>query len=243
MRYLVTLLFLLALAVNVCAQDKYDIKQVRLMVYDKSGQPWNDASAFLGVKLDTTKNNTLEDQEITAGTTSYNVGGDFQRFGLKFDAGGNCYAEVNLVVYKGNDSQISYELALLKKEGEKYVTVPLTNRTIAVSRTTPDKYSINASIFRPMLLTDWALYGGIMLASILFVYFVLFRWLFSVLLFNHSWPVSRAEYFTTSLSLLMILAVFGFLMAIFLPHTVVVWTVLTLLTIFWVGHAITWALS
>ncbi len=116
------------------------------------------------------------------------------------------------------------------------------NRSLSVTRAT-DQFKINASIIKPMLLNDWLMYGGIMLASILFVYFVIFRWLFSVLLFSNNWPVSRAEYFTTSLSLLLILGVFGLLFALFLPQTVVMWTVLTILGVFWIGHAITWAIS
>jgi ABC-type bacteriocin/lantibiotic exporter with double-glycine peptidase domain len=234
---------LLALVIEVTAQEKYDIKQVKFLVYDKGGYSWNDKDAFLGVRLDATKAETLEDQEISSSTTTYSVGSEYQRYALKFDTSGNCYSDINFIVYKNQDKLIYYEIALLKKEGDKYVAVPLSTRSYSISRTTPDKYSINTAIFRPLLLTDWLIYLGIMLASMGFIYFSIFRWLFTNLLFKHNWPVSRAEYFTTSLSLLLVLAVFGLLMALFLPQTVVVWTILVVLTVFWAGHAITWALS
>ena len=162
---------------------------------------------------------------------------------MKFDASGNCYADVNFIVYKNEDKLSYYVIALLKKDADKYTAVPLTTRSYSISRTTPDKYSINTAIFRPLLLTDWLIYIGVMLAGIGFIYFSIFRWLFTNLLFKHNWPVNRAEYFTTSLSLLLLLAVFGLLMALFLPQTVVVWTILVVLTVFWAGHAVTWALS
>lgn len=236
-------IMLLSLNIVTLAQEKYDIRQIKFLVYDKGGYSWNDKDTFLGVRLDATKTETLEDQEISASTTTYSVGGDYQRYGLKFDASGNCYSDVNFIVYKNQDKLIYYEIALLKKEGDKYIAVPLGNRNYSISRTTSEKYSINAGIFRPLLLTDWLIYLGIMLASIGFIYFSIFRWLFTNLLFKHNWPVTRAEYFTTSLSLLLLLAVFGLLMALFLPQTVVVWTILIVLTIFWAGHAVTWALS
>lgn len=242
-RVLVLVFLLLGLVTQVLAQEKYDLRQVKFLVFDKGGYSWNDAGAFLGVRLDATKADALGEQEISAGTTTYNVGGEYQRYGLKFDASGNCYSDVNFIVYKNEDKLIYYEIALLKKEGDKYIAVPLTNRSYSISRTTPDKYSINAAIFRPLQMTDWLIYIGIMVASIGFIYFSIFRWLFTNLLFKHNWPVSRAEYFTTSLSLLLMLGVFGLLMALFLPQTVVVWTILVVLTVFWAGHAVTWALS
>lgn len=247
MRPSIVLLGLIALALalvsTVSAQEKYDVRQIKFLVYDKSGYSWNEPNAFLGVRLDTTKTDTLEDQELNAGTTTYAVGSEYQRYGLKFDTAGNCYADVNFIVYKNVDKLIYYEVALLKKEGDKYIAVPLTNRSYSISRTTPDKYSINATIFRPLLVTDWLIYIGIMVASMGFIYFSIFRWLFTSLLFKHNWPVSRAEYFTTSLSLLLVLAVFALLMVLFLPQTVVVWTVLVVLAVFWAGHAVTWAMS
>ena len=234
---------LLSFTLSVIAQEKYDVRQIKFVVYDKSGYAWNDTTAILGVRLDATKTDTLQDQELTASTTTYSVGAEYQRFGLKQDASGNVYADVNFIVYKNVDELIYYEIALLKKEGDKYIAIPLTNRSYAISRTTPDKYSINTTIFRPLLLTDWAIYIGIMIASLCFIYFSIFRWLFTILLFKHNWPVSRAEYFTTSLSLLLVLGVFALLMVLFLPQTIVVWTVLVVLTVFWAGHAVTWALS
>jgi hypothetical protein len=230
-------------ASGALAQDKYEIKQTKFFIYDKSGHAWNDPSAFLGVRLDSSKKDSLEDQELTAGTISYSTGGDYQRYAVKFDASGNCYAEVPFVVYKASDKAIYYEITLIRKDGDKFIPVALTSRTISVTRSSPERFPVNASIFRPMLVNDWLLYGAIMVVSILFVYFVFFRWLFSILLFNHNWPVSRAEYFTTSISLMMVLAVFGLLLVLFLPQTVVMYTILSLLTLFWVGHAITWAIS
>ncbi len=242
-KVLVLMAIFLGLVTQVLAQEKYDIRQVKFLVYDKGGYSWNDSGAFLGVRLDTTKADTLEDQEISASTTNYSVGAEYQRYALKFDASGNCYADVNFIVYKNEDKLIYYEIALLKKDADKYTAIPLTTRSYSISRTTPDKYSINAAIFRPLLLTDWLIYIGIMVASLGFIYFSIFRWLFTSLLFKHNWPVNRAEYFTTSLSLLLLLAVFGLLMALFLPQTIVVWTILVVLTVFWAGHAVTWALS
>jgi hypothetical protein len=243
-RSLTLILMIVLVAVTAVAQsEKYDVRQVKIYLFDKDGHKWNDAGAFLGVRLDPAKKDTLEDLEISAGAISYSVGEEYRRYSLKLDATGAAVADVPFVVYKTSDKAIGYEMVLLKKEGDKYIPVQLANRTIAVGRDMRGELKVNASIMRPMLLNDWLLYGGILLASALFIYFVIFRWLFSVLLFNNNWPVSRAEYFTTSLGLLLLLAVFGLLLVIALPQTVVMWTILSVLAVFWVGHAVTWALS
>jgi hypothetical protein len=229
---------------SVSAQtEKYDVRQIKIYVSDKNGSPWNDTSAFMGVRLDPAKKDTLEDQEIGSGTITYSVGEEYRRYSLKSDQSGSIVSDVPFVVYKDSDRAINYELTLLRKEGEKYIEVPLTNRSLSVSRAAGNQLRVTASVFKPMLLNDWFLYGGIMLASMIFIYFVIIRWLFSVLLFNNNWPVSRAEYFTTSLGLLLLMAVFGLLLVVALPQTVVMWTILGLLSVFWVGHAVVWALS
>lgn len=247
MRHLFILLLLISLAIinikPVLAQDKYEIKQTKFYLYDKSGHIWNDANAFVGVRLDATKNEGLEDKEISAGTISYSIGNDYQKYALKYDAAGSCIAEVPFIVYKDNEKPIYYEITLLKKEGDKYSAVALSNRSVAATKGTPERFNTNVTIFRPMLLNDWLFYGAIMLVSMLLSYFLFFRWLFSVLLFSRNWPVSRAEYFTTSLSLFVLLAVFAFLLGLFLPQTPVMWAVLSILAVFWGGHMVTWALS
>ncbi|MEW6733605.1 MAG: hypothetical protein AB1489_19910 [Acidobacteriota bacterium] len=222
--------------------EKYDVRQVKFYLFDKNGTPWNDTSAFIGIRLDAGKRESLEDQEISAGTITYAVGEDYKRYTLKQDVTGACVAEVPFVVYKNSDQAINYEATMLKKEGDRYISVPLTTRSLAVTRNSGE-LKATATIFRPLLLKDWLLYGGIMLASALFAYFALFRWLFSVLLFSKNWPVSRAEYFTTSLSLLVIIGVFGLLLALVLPQTLIMLVALAVLAVFWVGHAVMWALS
>lgn len=234
-------LLILFLTVNAFA-DKYDIKQVKVTVLDRSGAAWTDTTAYLGVRLDSAKKENLEEQEISAGTISYGIGEEYKRYSLRIEAGA-CLADVPFVVYKDADKPIYYELTLLRKEGERYTSVPLSTRLLAISSTSRDRMTVNATITRPMLVSDWLLYGGIMLASAVMVYVLFFRWLFSVLLFQHNWPVSRAEYFTTSLSLLFLVAVFGFLLVLFIPQTVVTWTILSLLALLWAGHAVVWALS
>jgi hypothetical protein len=243
-RYFALLLLVGLISGTASAQaEKYDVRQVKIHVFDKNGNPWNDASAFLGVRLDPAKKDTLEDLEIGAGSISYSVGEEYKRYSLKIDSTGGAVADVPFIVYKSIDKSINYEMILLKKEGEKYTPIQLANRSISVGRDVRNELKVSATVFRPIMMNDWLLYGGIILASVLFIYFVIFRWLFSVLLFNNNWPVNRAEYFTTSLGLLLLIAVFGLLLVIALPQTVVMWTILGVLSVFWVGHAITWALS
>lgn len=235
------LILFLSLTVNASA-EKYDIKQVKVAVLDRSGAAWTDTTAYLGVRLDSAKKEALEDQEISAGTISYSLGEEYKRFSLRIEAG-VCVADIPFIVYKQTDRPIYYEITLLRKEGERYTSIALSTRSLAISSTSRDRMTVNATVTRPMLMSDWLLYGGIMLASLVMVYFLFFRWLFSILLFQHNWPVSRAEYFTTSLSMLFLIAVFGFLLVLFIPQTVVTWTILSLLAILWAGHAVVWALS
>lgn len=237
----VLLVLFLSLTVNASA-EKYDIKQVKVTILDRSGAVWTDTSAYLGVRLDSTKKEDLEEHEISAGTISYSIGEEYKRFSLRIE-GGVCIADVPFIVYRQTDRPIYYELTLLRKEGERYTSIPLSTRSLAIGSTSRDRLTVSTTVMRPMLMSDWLLYGGIMLASMVMVYFLFFRWLFSVLLFQHNWPVSRAEYFTTSLSMLFLVAVFGFLLVLFIPQTVVTWTILSLLVILWAGHAVVWALS
>ncbi|MCS6886262.1 MAG: hypothetical protein RMM17_10160 [Acidobacteriota bacterium] len=238
--YKAALLILVLCITGIASDELYELKQIKITLLDSNGAAWNDTNAYLGVRLDAAKNEALS--EVGTGTLTYVLGEDYKRYSLRIEAG-NCVADVPFVVYKQQDKVIYYELTMLRKEGERYVSIPLSTRTIAVSATSKEKVTLRTSIVRPMLMTDWLLYGGIMAASTLAVYFLFFRWLFTVLLFQHGWPVSRAEYFTTSLSLLVLVAIFGFLLVLFIPQTVVTWTILVLLTILWVGHAIVWALS
>ncbi|MBL8151523.1 MAG: hypothetical protein JNN15_16480 [Blastocatellia bacterium] len=243
----IALLFFLIFSINIkvlaADDEKYTIKQIKVYILDKSGYQWSDTGYFLGVRLDATKKESLEEEEITAGTINYSLGEDYKKYSLKLDSTGNCIADVPFVAYTASDKSIYYEIVLLKKDADKYLTVPLSTKSLAISVASNEIIRANASIFRPMMTKDWALYGGIMLVSVIFIYFLIFRWLFSVLLFTHNWPVMRAEYFTTSLSLLLLLAVFALLLVLFLPQTAVMWTVLVVLTVFWVGHAVTWVLS
>src|SRR5262249_55480278 len=95
------------IAVTVVAQsEKYDVRQVKIYLFDKDNRNWNDASAFLGVRLDPAKKDTLEDLEISAGAISYSVGEEYRRYSLKLDASGAAVADVPFVVYKTSDKTI-----------------------------------------------------------------------------------------------------------------------------------------
>jgi hypothetical protein len=121
--------------------------------------------------------------------------------------------------------------------------ITLETQALAVSRATNSWVLLRVAPNQPLLATDWLLYSGILLVSTGLIYWGVFRQLFRVLLFSYHWPVRRAEFFTTSLSLLMLLVIFGILLVFLLPQTVVTGAILSLLALLWIGHAITWAIS
>jgi hypothetical protein len=219
---------------------EFQLKKLKQYWLDNHDQPWNDLSYQMAVRLDPLYAKDVGSDEISIADPSIKyTTGDWRFYSLQRDAKGT-YAEVDYLVYKDSPDPISYEVELRK--GNKAVPFLKGSREVKVSNDSiagPIKLKDANQIF----LKDWLFMGGLMLIGLILVYILVFRWLFSGLLFKRRWAVPTAEHFTWSVSLLVLFALAAALTLFYLGPRLETWIVIGVMGAFWLLHGVVWVVS
>jgi hypothetical protein len=244
MKNLLFSLLMLLIAPTIVAHgqtnDKFIGKSAKQYWKDKQGQPWNDLSYQMAVRLDPQYAQAFNANEIGTddGSLTYKVG-EWRYFSLKRDGTGT-YADVDYLVYEDPNKCVTYQVELHKngvaapfirgESSKKEVCSSLTNNFISLDK--------NNSLF----LKDWLIIAGAILGGVLLIYVIIFRWLFSGLL-RRRWGVSSAEHFTWSLSLIGVLALASALTLLYLGPRIETWVIMGIMGAFWLLHGAVWLVS
>jgi hypothetical protein len=217
-------LAMLAVGALSAQEEKYALRQISFKVYDEFHRELvaPPKTAFLGVRLAEQQDPPLTpgaqigntERSYTAGETGY------QKFEIT-----EAVSRPTFVVYRQDERPILYEVvALIREPGSTVDRVvkldksiwPVSNNsaTTGLSLRTP-------TYVAPMQGWEWLLFGGFAGASLLFIFWGLFRELFRRLLFNRRWRVSKAENWTNAISFFMVLLLAATLLVLrFAPNWV-----------------------
>ncbi|HXU37767.1 MAG TPA: hypothetical protein VN937_15500 [Blastocatellia bacterium] len=222
--------------------DKFVKKTSKYYWRDQNRQPWSDTSYEMAVRIDPQYAPALGAQEISDNDPvqplKYAVG-EFRRFGLKKDGQGT-YADVEFLVYENKSDPVIYQVEL-QKNGRALPM--LTPSKVEVSNDTPDRQTGEVKENNTLFLKDWMIVAAVMLGGALLIYILLFRALFSGLLFRRRWGVSSAEHFTWSMSLLAILGLAAGMTLLYLGPRLEAWVIIAVMGAFWLLHAFVWLIS
>ncbi len=235
------LLLLSALTTNsVSAQSReFQIKKLKQYWLDKNDRPWSDLSYRMAVRLDPLYAKDLGD-EISLGDPPIKyTTGEWRFYSLQRDERGT-FAEVDYLVFKDSPEPIGYEVELRKDN--KAAPFLKGSREVKVSNDTVSA-AIKLKDANPIFLKDWLFIAAIILVGLILVYILIFRWLFSGLLFKRRWAVSSAEHFTWSLSLLTLLALAAAVTILYLGPRLQTWIIIGVLGVFWLLHGVVWLVS
>lgn len=227
--------------VTVFAQGKeFQVKKVKQYWRDEHERPWSDLSCQMAVRLDPLYAKDLGADEISVDSPPIKyTTGDWRFYSLQRDAQGT-YAEIDYLVYKDSADPISYEIEL--RRGAKAVPFFKGSREVKVNNDSASK-TIILKEPNPIFLKDWLFMGGVMLVGLVLIYILIFRWLFTGLLFRRRWAVLSAEHFTWSISLLVMLALAAALTLFYLGPRIATFLIIGISGAFWILHAIVWMVS
>lgn len=231
----------LALATTASAQTReFQLKKIKQYWRDQYEQPWSDFSCRMAVRLDPLHAKDVGDEISISDPPIKYTTGEWRYYSLQRDAKGT-YAEVDYLVYKDSPEPIGYEVEL--RRGNKAVPFSKGSREVKVSNDSIIGADIVLKDTNPIFLKDWLFIAGIILLGLILVYVLIFRWLFSGLLFKRRWAVSSAEHFTWSLSLLTVLALAAVVTILYLGPRLQTWIIIGVLGAFWLMHGVVWLVS
>lgn len=194
----------------------------------------------MAVRLDPLHARDVGDEISIADPPIKYTTGEWRFYSLQRDARGT-FAEVDYLVYKDSADPIGYEVELRKDN--KAVPFLRGSREIKVSNDSVNSGEIILKDRNPIFLKDWLFLAAIILLGLILVYVLVFRWLFSGLLFKRRWAVSSAEHFTWSLSLLAVLALTAVVTILYLGPRLQTWIITGVLGAFWLLHGVVWLVS
>jgi len=234
-------LTLLSTSIQAQGQTKeFQVKKLKQYWLDSHDQPWNDLSYRMAIRLDPLYAKDVGSDEISIQDPPIKyTTGEWRFFSLQRDAKGT-FADVDYLVYKDSPEPIGYEIELRK--GNKAVPFSKGSREVKVSNDSVPA-TIRLQSANPIFLKDWLFMGGLMLVGLILVYILVFRWLFSGLLFRRRWAVPTAEHFTWSASLLVLLALASALTLFYLGPRLETWLVIGIVGAFWLLHGVVWLVS
>lgn len=235
-------LLALPLAANTASAQtrEFQIKKLKQYWLDKNERPWSDLSYRMAVRLDPLHAKDVGDEISVADPPVKYTTGEWRFYSLQRDATGT-FAEVDYLVYKDSPEPIGYEVELRKDN--KAAPFLKGSREVKVGNDSVIGRPIALKDANAIRLKDWLFIAGIILLGLILVYVIIFRWLFSGLLFKRRWAVSSAEHFTWSLSLLTVLALAAALTVLYLGPRLETWIIIGVLGAFWLLHAVVWVVS
>jgi hypothetical protein len=225
------------------AGSKHVRKTIKTYWQDELHRPWNDLSFQMAIRIDPVYAQSLGESEISSdddqAPLKYAVG-EWHYFSLKSDGAGT-YAEPEVLVYSDKDDPITYQIELQK--GSRSVPFAFGSGKLEARNGMPNSSTIGLKQNNAIMLKDWLMIAAVLLVGAILLYILIFRWLFSGLLFNHRWPVSKAEHFTWSMSLLGMLGLAAALTLFYLGPRLETWIIIGVMGAFWLLHAIVWMAS
>ena len=223
-------------------QNGFVVKHVKQYWQDQNQQPWNDLSYKMAARIDPQYARELGTDEISTDDTTpvkYTTGWQF--YTLQKDAKGT-YADVDYLVYKDRNDPVIYQIELQKNgKAPPFVNGAVSKMPVSNDSAPPRPVTLNQA--NAIFWQDWLLMAGVLLLGAIIVYVLVFRWLFSGLLFRRQWAVSSAEHFTWSMSLLLLLAVAAAMSWFKLGPRLETYAIIAVMGGFWLLHAIVWMVS
>lgn len=222
--------------------NEFVVKRLRQYWLDQNKQPWNDLSYRMAVRVDPQYARELGTDEISSSENpqvKYTTG--WQYYSLQTDAKGT-YADVDYLVYKDRSDPVTYQVELQKNgKAPPFVSGAVSKVEVRNDSAAPRPLALAQP--NAIFLKDWLTIGAILLIGLLLVYVLVFRWLFSGLLFKRQWAVSSAEHFTWSMSLLVMLCIATALTWFYFGPRFETFTIIAVMGGFWLLHAIVWMVS
>jgi len=234
--------FLFVAAAVQAQSNEFVVKHLKEYWTDQNKQPWNDLSYKMAVRIDPQYAQQLGTDEISSNDSppvKYTTGWQF--FSLQKDSKGT-YAEVDYLVYKDNNKQVIYQIELQKNgKAPPFVSGAVSKKSVANDSVQGPPIALNQQ--NAIFWQDWLIIAGLLLVSALIIYVLVFRWLFSGLLFRRRWTVSTAEHFTWSMSLLLFLAVVTASAWFKFGPRLETFVLIGIMGAFWLLHIIVWMVS
>lgn len=200
---------------------KYQVIRVPFTVLDKDNRPFS--GCLVGVRLDPSSPNPPEDETVSEGEIFYRVGDPYKKYG---PTNGKGKVEIPFIVYRDKEDCIGYELAVfLGKEQD-----PSTKKDCLSSGKTVS--TIKSSWISPRHWTTWFLYGLLFLVFVMigvFFYRLFYKW--QLKRSDNPQKVDTYRDRAILLFLFIVAVVFWVMFYQFLPHNLLMWIVLIVLTV------------
>jgi hypothetical protein len=221
--------------------NEFVVKRVRQYWQDQNKQPWNDLTYRMAVRIDPQYAKALGADEIASSDSAIKYTTGWQYYTLQSDSKGT-YADVDYLVYKDRSDPVVYQIELQKNgKAPPFVNGSVSKVEVRNDSTPPRPLALDQA--NAIFLKDWLIIGAVLLLGLILVYILVFRWLFSGLLFKRQWAVTSAEHFTWSMSLLIMLGIATALTWFYLGPRLETFTIIAIMGGFWLLHAIVWLVS
>lgn len=222
--------------------NEFVVKRLKQYWLDQNKQPWNDLSYRMAVRIDPQYARELGTDEISSSENppiTYTA--SWQYYSLQTDAKGT-YANVDYLVYKDRSDPVTYQVELQKNgKAPPFVNGSFSKVEVRNDSAPPRPLALDQP--NAIFLKDWLIIGAVLLIGLILVYVLVFRWLFSGLLFKRQWAVTSAEHFTWSMSLLVMLGIATALTWFYLGPRLETFTIIAVMGGFWLLHAVVWMVS
>ncbi len=210
--------------------ERFTVTQQPIYLVDANGKPWGDLSCQLRVKLDSEHTRELGADEISVEKpqTSFSSG-TWKLYNLEQDPKGT-FARVNWIVYKGSNDPVFYQIELYNPATRNAVPWlrPGASRVMMRNNVAPQAGQLGQlNPLWPVLKSNWLIFSLVLVGSVLLVYFLILRFLFSGLL-HRDWGAASAQYVTWVISLALILLATAGWSYVYLGARVETWVMLAL---------------
>ena len=203
-------LLLLAAAGPARAQDdRFTVTQQSVYLTDAAGKPWSDLSCQLRVKLDSEYTKDLGADEVSVERPPARFSsGTWKLYNLEQDSNGT-FARVNWVVLKEGTDPVVYQIGLFNPTIKNEVPWLRKGSSRLMMRNNVPPQTVPAAVpnsWGSVVRNNWvtlAVIGGI---GLLLAYVLILRFLFAGLLDRWDWGAASAQYFTWTMSLVVVSA-------------------------------------
>jgi hypothetical protein len=207
--YLLAALLLSAAATPARAQDeRFTVTQQSVYLTDANGKPWSDLSCQLRVKLDSEYTKDLGADEVAVERPPARFSsGTWKLYNLEQDSNGT-FARVNWIVLKDSNDPVVYQIGLFNPATKTEVPWLRKGGSRLMMRNNVPPQTVPAAVpnsWGSVVRNNWLMLAILAAGGLLLAYVLVLRFLFAGLL-RRDWGAASAQYFTWTLSLLMLAA-------------------------------------
>ena len=207
---LLPLMLLFIATAPASAQDeRFTVMQQSVYLTDANGKPWSDLTCQLRVKLDSEYTNDLGADEVSVEKPlpARFSSGTWKLYNLEQDSNGT-FARINWVVLKNSNDPVVYQIGLYNPATKTEVPWLRKGSSRLMMRNNVPPQTLPAGVantWSSVFRNNWVMFVIFSVAGLLLAYILILRFLFAGLL-RRDWGAASAQYFTWSLSLVLIVA-------------------------------------